>query len=352
MDSSGRTPNRSPALAGMWAICPSADDITNLAGPVVRANQDAAQSLLQSEFSKGVTYSDLKWTDPLPVRGMAEGPTPRSSFQEFMPLDAVGNVPEHIQARLFNGEFTRVQCFLADSWRFDEIDRDSRKCAGHAYELRKHASLAEIVVKAVYDLEVTARSLHPALSDAATADFFRSWQVWRHVTEFCHEVCYSATGLKLANGFDRIHREAQQIVFLVCQQMSSYAHQIANLGVNASSELTEARQMGGGLHEDRADDAVVMGAVSSDPSVGEQSGPGPQKVTAPEAPPSKPRLNVGLISKWMEDEGYTNEDLAGYLKISVRAISSLRNDGDYHGNDAVTKLANRMNLDVEDLYLP
>src|SRR6185312_13317924 len=40
-------------------------------------------------------------------------------------------------------------------------------------------SLAEIVVKAVYDLEITARSLHPALSWAAAAEFFRSWQVWR-----------------------------------------------------------------------------------------------------------------------------------------------------------------------------
>ena len=122
------------------------------------------------------------------MRGVAKGPTPRSSFQEFLPSDAIENVPEYVQARIFNSEFTRVQCYLADSWRFEEIDRDSRKCAGHAYELRKHASVAEIVVKAVYDLEITARSLHPALSCAATADFFRSWQVWRHVAEFCYEV--------------------------------------------------------------------------------------------------------------------------------------------------------------------
>jgi hypothetical protein len=61
---------------------------------------------------------------------------------------------------------------------------------------------------------------------------------------------------------------------------------------------------------------------------------------------------VELISKWMEDAGYDNKELAAALKISSRAVSSLRNDGDYHGDDAVTKLANLMKRDIEDLYLP
>jgi hypothetical protein len=65
-----------------------------------------------------------------------------------------------------------------------------------------------------------------------------------------------------------------------------------------------------------------------------------------------PKLNVDLISKWMGDEGYDNKELAAALKISVRAVSSLRNDGDYHGDDAVTRLANLMKRDKEDLYLP
>jgi hypothetical protein len=42
-------------------------------------------------------------------------------------------------------------------------------------------------------------------------------------------------------------------------------------------------------------------------------------------------------------------DLAGLLKVSIRA--SLRNNGPYHGADAVTKLANFMGVDVEQLYL-
>ena len=44
----------------------------------------------------------------------------------------------------------------------------------------------------------------------------------------------------------------------------------------------------------------------------------------------KPKLNLGLISKFVEEEGYKNDDLAADLRISSRAVSSLRNDGEYH----------------------
>jgi hypothetical protein len=64
------------------------------------------------------------------------------------------------------------------------------------------------------------------------------------------------------------------------------------------------------------------------------------------------KLNQDLIRKWMKDEGYNNKELANALNISARAVSSLRNNGDYHGDDAITRLANRMKRDVEDLYLP
>jgi hypothetical protein len=65
-----------------------------------------------------------------------------------------------------------------------------------------------------------------------------------------------------------------------------------------------------------------------------------------------PKLNVELITKWMDEEGYINDTLASRLQISTRAVSSLRNNGNYHGSDAVTKLANLMERAVEDLYLP
>jgi hypothetical protein len=75
--------------------------------------------------------------------------------------------------------------------------------------------------------------------------------------------------------------------------------------------------------------------------------PGAEASQAP-----KPKLNTALINKWIGEEGHDNEVLAAMLKISPRTVSSLRNNGNYHGDDAVTKLANLMKRDPEDLYLP
>jgi DNA-binding Xre family transcriptional regulator len=63
-------------------------------------------------------------------------------------------------------------------------------------------------------------------------------------------------------------------------------------------------------------------------------------------------LNVARIGAWMKDEGWTNEELAERLNISERTVSSIRNNGKYHGSDAVNKLANLMGCDPIDLYLP
>ena len=37
-------------------------------------------------------------------------------------------------------------------------------------------------------------------------------------------------------------------------------------------------------------------------------------------------LNVPRINKWMKDEGYSNEELAEILRVSVRTVSSRRNN--------------------------
>jgi len=63
-------------------------------------------------------------------------------------------------------------------------------------------------------------------------------------------------------------------------------------------------------------------------------------------------LNLARIGKFIEEEGYKNDDLAAQLHISLRAVSSLRKDGEYHGGDALIKLANLMKCEVEDLFLP
>jgi hypothetical protein len=70
-----------------------------------------------------------------------------------------------------------------------------------------------------------------------------------------------------------------------------------------------------------------------------------------EAETPKPILDVELINQWIEAEGYSNDELKLALKTSARTISSMRHNGRLHGRHAVTKLANLMKCDPEDLYL-
>jgi hypothetical protein len=65
-----------------------------------------------------------------------------------------------------------------------------------------------------------------------------------------------------------------------------------------------------------------------------------------------PALCKDLILAWMNEDGWTNKTLAARLGVTERVISSMRNNGKYHGRDAVTKLANLMGRDPSDLYLP
>ena len=87
----------------------------------------------------------------------------------------------------------------------------------------------------------------------------------------------------------------------------------------------------------RAEQSQMLAANEDkrEPSGGEKTGP---------------KLKVEFIKDWMEGEGWTNQSLAQRLKISERAVSSMRNNGEYHGSKAVTKLANLMGRDIDDLY--
>ena len=51
-----------------------------------------------------------------------------------------------------------------------------------------------------------------------------------------------------------------------------------------------------------------------------------------------PLLNVSLIEAWMEHEAWINKTLAQKLHISERAVSSIRNNGNYHGAESSSGL--------------
>ena len=76
----------------------------------------------------------------------------------------------------------------------------------------------------------------------------------------------------------------------------------------------------------------------------------PAETHAANDPQPRPRLDTDRIEKWMQEEGYDNRELAEKLHISRRVVSSMVNNGEYHGRRAIEKLAKLMGLDAFDLY--
>lgn len=62
-------------------------------------------------------------------------------------------------------------------------------------------------------------------------------------------------------------------------------------------------------------------------------------------------LDTDRINRWIREEGYDNPGLATKLGVRPRVVSSMRNNGPYHGRPAVDKLAKLMGVDPLDLYL-
>lgn len=126
-----------------------------------------------------------EWFNPVPEVGVSSGPAPRTRFRDFLPVSELGEIPrvdvEDSVRRVLEGRYPQFSCFLADEWRFDEIDRGAQGRQGHEFEGRKRASVGEIVLRGIYDLEDALERLHPDISPASRADFFCSWQVWRHI---------------------------------------------------------------------------------------------------------------------------------------------------------------------------
>lgn len=193
-------------------------------------NGEAARAA--SGFALTIRNRDQGWRNPVPVRRAADysGPACNRAMRDFLPAEAVGPLPalnlEEEIDRSFQGRSADYACCLHTDWRFDEIEADAWRRAGHEYSGRPHASVAEIVVRAVHDLEAAFRKFHPNASCAAVADFWRSWQVQRHIADFCAGLAESETARMLAGDSIEAGRQAECARVHVCRQLAAFAHEV------------------------------------------------------------------------------------------------------------------------------
>jgi hypothetical protein len=173
---------------------------------------------------------DLGWAEPVPTQHPSSGTRCARLFRNFLPIEEIGNVPvrdlEDVIARALENRLAIFRCFLAEDWRFSEIERDAQWRVGHVYEGRKHANVAEIAAGAVYHLEVSLYSTHPDMTCLGAIDFFTSWQVWHHIAEFCAKLGKSETGREL-EGAGKARDAAERARDFVYEQLTAYTHELA-----------------------------------------------------------------------------------------------------------------------------
>jgi len=171
---------------------------------------------------------------PVPISLPVEESGPAGKpLTEFLPLSAIGRwIPKFDMndelSRVLDG--TRlspaVRCCLDRKWSFDDIEADSWKRRGHEYAGMDNKSIAEIIVKALYDLDVSLDKFHPKLSNSARSDFWRSWQVDNHIAQFCDTLATSDEAKALAREPAWVTNETRRARAWAYLQLELYAAEL------------------------------------------------------------------------------------------------------------------------------
>lgn len=187
------------------------------------------------------------WEGPFSVVGVdTREPAAARTFEAFLPLSEVGHVPERalddLINRIFEGRGAHYRCLLSNEWNFDEIEDDMWNRAGHLFEGRNYQSIAQIVVKAIYDAQAGLSHLHPGIDRRSISLFFMSWQFWRHMAEFCQRVGESTTGRTLAGDWMKSRGLATAAYEWICEQLSAYSYELSPWPVGDAGKESERSQ--------------------------------------------------------------------------------------------------------------
>jgi hypothetical protein len=203
-----------------------------------------------------------------------------------------------------------VTCYLGADWSFSNIEEEARNLGGHQVEDRQTDDIYGLLRSAAFDFEKVIRSRIPKLLPLDLANFWTSLQLFRHFERFADERLASSPRSSVSKARVFLHR-----------RLAAYAN---------------------GL---RLDHQFAMSALSAESGAA-------IKTTARSAEKKKarPRSALGLkIQTYMDDEGYTITEFAAALKVSRQALNSAVSGGNRHGKTLLTKIGNKMGVDVAEL---
>lgn len=185
--------------AAEWAVCPSIDRSVYRDGWVLPAKH------FRTEAEAKAWLADDHEFRPSGYRGhcsilrvsrrcaYAASNDQIDSFSEWLALDRVpaglpkDNLILRLQDRL-EGLIPEFTCSLGADWEFERIASDAKHRRGHIFPGRTASGYPERVIRALHDLDAALRAAHPALSAAAVADFWNSYEVASHLAWVCYRV--------------------------------------------------------------------------------------------------------------------------------------------------------------------
>jgi hypothetical protein len=134
-------------------------------------------------------------------------------------------LPELLDAH-FAERDTKVTGYLAAAWSFADIETDVWNRPGHRFKSRRHGSISELIVKAAYDFDDALRMVHPGIVCKSVADFFTSWQFWRHMAKFAADAGDSDVAKLLAGDGSAARAQAKDTLERLYEQLCSYSHHL------------------------------------------------------------------------------------------------------------------------------
>jgi ribosome-binding protein aMBF1 (putative translation factor) len=200
------------------------------------ADQQDTTRLKPGRWSE-IAQRDCGWLPPLPIRSPRDyqGPPTNMNVAEFVrEVDAGENIAlplEYQLQQVLAGRSPSLTCVLGPAWKFDAIERDAWLRRGHQFEGRRAAGRVQELIRAVHDIEPALLSQHPVLPAEAVADFWTSWNISRHLADFCRQISE-------ASGPQHIHEtDLMEAIQFVERQLAAFAHEI-RVGSRRTNTLT------------------------------------------------------------------------------------------------------------------
>jgi hypothetical protein len=229
-----------------WAVCQRTSSPTLREPPRLFPSRESADGFLNEELFTGVQNKNRGWQKPVPIAPLIRtGETARKTFREFLPPERIARrIPalsfDEALDQIFHDVYPEITCALAREWWFIGITKIASKRPGHHYTGVQYASVSEIVLHGVYDIEDSLRAHFGILPNRAIGDFFRSWDLWHYMTEFAATVARSSAAIQLAGHEWAAKDQATRTVDVLFEQFCVYAHELLPIADPTESPLGPA----------------------------------------------------------------------------------------------------------------